>query len=64
MDEGEDEPAKGSMQRRASAVCKLQNPSTIMTAVDTETFEPRMLHMIIATTTWRKLFIAKITYNQ
>lgn len=58
MDEGEDEPAKGSMQKRASAVCKLQTPSAIMTAVDTETFEPTMLHMIIATTTWRKLVIA------
>lgn len=33
--------AKGTMQRRASAVCKLQNTSAVMTAVDAETFEPQ-----------------------
>ncbi|KAI9539517.1 hypothetical protein NQZ68_005597 [Dissostichus eleginoides] len=32
---------KGTMQRRAPAVCTLQNTSALMTAVDTETFEPK-----------------------
>ena len=32
---------KGTMQRRASAVCNLQNTSTVSTAVDAETFEPQ-----------------------
>lgn len=47
---------KDTMQRRASAVCKLQNTSAVMTTVNTETFEPlNMVRYVLHDGGWREM---------